>query len=120
MQQCQNGSFRISRLLSHIINKMVGFKVYLNIKTTVMEVNENLREEMFQVVENQLNDEDLPEARATYDRLRKEEGFDDFQARQAIAQCVAVELYKVMTAKEPFDRDRYCKSLFALPKEPFD
>ncbi len=87
---------------------------------TVMEVNENLREEMFQVVENQLNDEDLPEARATYDRLRKEEGFDDFQARQAIAQCVAVELYKVMTAKEPFDRDRYCKSLFALPKEPFD
>ena len=55
----------------------------------------------------------------SYDRLRKL-GFDDFQTRQMIGQCIAVELYKVIKFKKPYDNKRYIENLKKLPKEPFD
>jgi len=46
-----------------------------------MEINEKLREQIFEIIKNQLRDNNPPETKATYDRLQKQ-GFDDFQARQ--------------------------------------
>jgi hypothetical protein len=84
-----------------------------------MEQNEKLREQIFEITENQLRDNDPPETKATYDRLQKE-GFDDFQTRQMIGQCLAVELFDVFKFGKPYNNERYIKNLKSLPKEPFD
>ena len=84
-----------------------------------MESNEIMREQIFEIVNNQLRDNDPPETKATYNRLKKQ-GFDDLQTRQMIAQCIAVELFEVLKFKKPFDNERYIKNLNGLPKEPFD
>lgn len=84
-----------------------------------METNEILREQIFEIIKNQLKDNDPPETKSTYDRLIKN-GFDDFQTRQMIGQCLAVELFDVMKHRKPYNNERYIKNLKALPKEPFD
>ena len=84
-----------------------------------MERNERMREQIFEIVDNQLRDNNPPETKATYNRLKKQ-GFDDLQTRQMIAQCIAVELFEIMKFKKPFDQDRYIKNLNGLPEEPYD
>lgn len=84
-----------------------------------MESNEKIREQIFEIIKNQLRDNNPPETKATYNRLKKQ-GFDDLQTRQMIAQCIAVELFEVMKFQKPFDNKRYVKNLNGLPKEPFD
>ncbi|HEX9827872.1 MAG TPA: hypothetical protein VGA80_14830 [Flavobacteriaceae bacterium] len=84
-----------------------------------MENNEILREQIFEIIKNQLRDNDPPETKVTYDRLRKQ-GFDDFQTRQMIGQCIAVELFEVIRFKKPYNNKRYIVNLKKLPTEPFD
>ncbi len=86
-----------------------------------MEPNEELREKIFEIIKNQLKDSDPTETKTTFDRLR-EQGFDDFQTRQLIGQCIAVdvELFEIFKFGEPFNNERYVKNLKALPEEPFD
>ena len=84
-----------------------------------METNEILREQIFEIIKNQIRDNDPPETKATFDRLQKL-GFDDFQTRQMIGQCLAVELFDVMKNRKPLNNQRYTKNLLALPKEPID
>ena len=84
-----------------------------------MESNEIIREQIFEVIKNQLKDNNPPETKITYDRLRKE-GFDDYETRQMLGQCVAVEIFQILKFKKPFDNERYIRNLNGLPKEPFD
>ena len=84
-----------------------------------METNEKIREQIFEIIKNQLKDNDPPETKSTYDRLRKD-GFDDYQTRQMIGQCIAVELFDIIKFGKPYDNNRYIKNLKKLPKEPFD
>ena len=84
-----------------------------------MRTNKILREQIFEIIKNQLRDNDPPETKTTYGRLIKN-GFDDFQTRQMIGQCLAVELFDVMKFGKPYNNERYIKNLKALPKEPFD
>lgn len=84
-----------------------------------METNDKIREQIFEIIKNQIRDNTPPETKATFDRLRKQ-GFDDFQTRQMIGQCLAVELFDVMKFRKPYNNARYIKNLLALPKEPFD
>jgi hypothetical protein len=84
-----------------------------------MKVNLQLREQIFNIIDNQIKNNDPPETALTFKRL-KEEGFDDFTVKQFIGQCVAVEIYNVMKYKKPFDESRYVQNLNNLPKEPFD
>lgn len=84
-----------------------------------METNDKIREQIFEIIKNQIRDNNPPETKATFDRLRKQ-GFDDFQTRQMIGQCLIVELFDVMKFGKPYNNDRYVKNLKALPKEPFD
>jgi hypothetical protein len=84
-----------------------------------MKVNLELREQIFQIIENQINNNDPPETAITFKRLKKE-GFDDFTVKQLIGQCVAVEIFNVMKNKQPFDEQRYINNLRNLPKEPFE
>lgn len=77
------------------------------------------RKLIFEVVENQLRNNDPPETRKTYERLRKK-GFDDFQTKQMIGQCVAVQIFNALKHGKEADNDQYVKNLSELPKEPFD
>ena len=82
-----------------------------------METNLKLRNEIFKIIENQIEANDPPETLITFKRL-KDQGFSDFEVKQLIGQCVAVEIYNVMKFKKPFDKERYIKNLNNLPKEP--
>ena len=84
-----------------------------------METNEILRNQIFEIIKNQLKDNNPPETKITLDRLRAQ-GFDDSQARQMIGQCVSVEIYQIMKTNEPYNNARYIKNLQKLPKEPFE
>ncbi|MDF1548556.1 MAG: hypothetical protein P1P88_12095 [Bacteroidales bacterium] len=84
-----------------------------------MKPNEAAREHIFEIIKNQMRDNNPPETNLTYKRLI-EQGYDDFSVKQYIGQCVAVEVFGVLTQGKPFDEKRYIKNLKRLPKEPFD
>lgn len=84
-----------------------------------MEVNYELRDQIFEIIKNQIKNNDPPETKQTYNRLKKM-GYTDFVTKQLIGQCVAVELFNVMKFQEAFDEDRYIENLKNLPEEPFE
>ena len=84
-----------------------------------METNLRMRKIIFEILENQIRNNDPAETKITRDRLIKE-GYNEFQAKQLIAQCLTVEIFDIMKFKKPFLLERYIKNLKALPKEPFE
>lgn len=49
-------------------------------------------------MENQQRNDDLPETKHTYDRL-KNDGFADFTIKQLIGQCVVAEIWEILHEK---------------------
>jgi len=84
-----------------------------------MQPNEIMREQIFEIIKNQIKENTPPETKITYDRLRNE-GYDDFQTMQLIGHCIALELFGVMKFGKAFNNERYVKNLLALPKEPIE
>jgi hypothetical protein len=84
-----------------------------------MEINKELRDQIFEIIKNQLKANDPPETKATYDRLI-DQGFNGFQTKQLIGQCIAVELFDIFKFGKPYNNERYVKNLIKLPIEPFD
>ena len=84
-----------------------------------MKTSERLRKQIFEIIHNQMKANDPPETKITYDRLIKQ-GYSDFDTKQLICQCIAVELFQALKFKKPFDEKRYIKNLNNLPKEPFE
>ena len=84
-----------------------------------MEINEILREQIFEITKNQLKNNEPPETKETFDRL-KAQGLSDVQIKNMIGQCIAVELFEIMKLGKPFNNQRYIKNLLGLPKEPFE
>jgi hypothetical protein len=70
-----------------------------------------------EVVENQLRDNDPPETRITYNRL-KSEGFSELDTKKLIAQAIVAETFWIMKKKEMFNLTRFIKNLNRLPAEP--
>ena len=70
-----------------------------------------------EVVENQLRDNDPPETRITYNRL-KSEGFSELDTKKLIAQAILAETFWIMKKKEMFNLTRFIKNLNRLPAEP--
>ena len=81
--------------------------------------NEEIRDQIFDIIKNQLKTNNPPETRITYDRLKKQ-GYDDLQTRQLIGQCISVELFQILKHGKPFDNERYINNLSKLPEEPFE
>ena len=84
-----------------------------------MEINTELRDLIFEVVENQMDADDPLETKITYNRLVAS-GYSESEAKQLIGQCVAVEMFDVIKEQKPFNEARYVKNLKQLPKAPFD
>ena len=70
-----------------------------------------------EVVDNQLRDNDPPETRITFNRL-KSEGFGGLDAKKLIAQVIVAETFWIMKKKENFNLKRFIKNLNRLPVEP--
>lgn len=82
-----------------------------------MKASPELREQIFDVIQNQITSNRPPETRLTYERLLAL-GFTAFEAKQLIGQCVALEIFLVLKEQQPFNEARYIRHLQQLPKEP--
>lgn len=80
---------------------------------------ERIRNAIFQIIDNQMKQNDPPETRQTFNRL-VEGGYSKIDAKKLIAQCVSVEVFNVFKHKQPFNEKRYLKNLKHLPEEPFE
>lgn len=79
--------------------------------------NPHLKAAFLETVENQLLENNPPEAQETLDRLMNQ-GISEDDAKLYIAQAVSVEVFDVMKHQKSFNEKRYVKNLKALPEEP--
>lgn len=84
-----------------------------------MESNEIIKNQIFEIIKNQLKNNNPPETKQTLKRLKKL-GYSELDSKKLIGQCIAVELFNIMKYKKPFDETRYISNLKKLPDEPFD
>lgn len=70
-------------------------------------------------VENQLRDNNPPETRQTYERLRAE-GFGEKDAKLLIASVIAAESYNILKSGTQFNHERFVRNLHRLPDQSFD
>ncbi len=84
-----------------------------------MEENPYLKSAILEVVDNQLQTNDPPETRQTYDRLISEK-YSEEEAKELIGCVVTSEIFDVLKKKEPFNPERFAKALNELPKLPQD
>lgn len=72
-----------------------------------------------EAVETQLRDNNPPETRQTFDRLRALDVSDE-DAKLLIGSVVAVETYEIMKSGKKFDLERFVRNLNRLPDQTFD
>lgn len=84
-----------------------------------MKVNKVLQQQFFEIVDNQINSNDPPEAKINFERLKKE-GFSEYETKQLIGQCIALETFQIIKFGEEFNKERFIKNLNNLPKEPLE
>jgi hypothetical protein len=83
------------------------------------KVRSMLRATYLETVETQMRDNNPPETRQTYDRLRSE-GFDDEDARLLIASAISAESYYILKYHQPYNLERFIMNLNRLPNQDFD
>ena len=83
------------------------------------ETNPELGKMILEVVRNQIRDNDPPETRQTFERL-KSQGYSANEARRLISTAVTVELFHITRDGQPFHRERFVWNLAHLPREPWD
>ena len=81
------------------------------------EYNPHLRAAFLEVVQNQLEANDPPEATEAFNRLVSQ-GISEKDARLYIAQAVCMEMYDIFKYRKLCNLKRYVKNLKRLPKEP--
>ena len=82
------------------------------------DFNPLLQATYLEIVDNQLRQNDPPEARRTYERLLAE-GVSKEGARLLIGSAIAYETYKVLATQTEFDVKRYIRHLNMLPDQSF-
>jgi hypothetical protein len=84
-----------------------------------MESNKIVRKQIFEIIEDQIKNNNPPETNLTFKRLIKD-GYNKSDTKKLIAQCIAIEIFDVIKYGNTFDEKRFIKNLKQLPKEPFD
>jgi hypothetical protein len=82
-----------------------------------METNINTRAQIFEIIHNQMEQNNPPETNVTYNKLINM-GLSQFETKQLIGQCIAVELSEIINTGKPFDANRFIRNLSNLPNEP--
>lgn len=78
---------------------------------------DRLRGAVLEALENQLREDEPPEARQTLERLMGE-GYSREDAKTLIARVLAIEINEVITTGLSYNQDRYLKALATLPDLP--
>ena len=76
--------------------------------------DKTVRDAMLDTVLNQINTNDPPEARTTYDRLI-DGGASNSQALHLMAAALRIEMSRMLTESTPFDNDKYSVLLKKIP-----
>lgn len=82
-----------------------------------MESKINVRSQIFDLIKNQMSENNPPETNLTYNRLLNL-GLSQFETRQLIGQCIAIEMTELLRSEDGFDVNRYIRNLNNLPNEP--
>jgi len=82
-----------------------------------MKSSKRIREQIFQVISNQMMANDPPETKLAFERL-KALGYSDLDTKKLIGQCIAIETYRILKYQVPFDLLRFASHLNKLPEEP--
>lgn len=80
-----------------------------------MESNNRISAATIQVVETQIETNDPPETKQTFERLISE-GFSEKVAMELLGTVVIAEVFGVMKDGKPFNLERYVAALNKLPK----
>ena len=83
------------------------------------KVNRRAGELIIQAIKNQIRQNDPPETKETFDRLRRE-GYPKEEVYRMLGCVMTSEIYEVMKHERVFDRDLYVRRLQALPKLPWE
>ncbi len=76
-------------------------------------------EAMVEAIENQLRDNNPPEASQALERLMSM-GESRENAIRFIASAFSIEIFEALQNHLPYDEERYASNLNALPELPFD
>ena len=83
-----------------------------------METNPFLKEAILKVVNTQINDNEPPETRETYNRLISE-GHSENEAKRLIGCVISSEIFDILKKKEEFNKERFVQALSNLPTLPW-
>jgi len=83
------------------------------------KVNRRAGELIIQAIKKQIRQNDPPETKETFDRLRRE-GHAKEEVYRMLGCVMTSEIYEVMKHERVFDRDLYVRRLQALPKLPWE
>ena len=81
--------------------------------------NEKLRKAILEVINTQIRENDPPETKQAYLRL-KGEGFSEEETLKLIGYVVASEVFTVLKEDRSYDKIKYISALNALPKLPWE
>ena len=76
--------------------------------------DKTVRDAVLDTVLNQIDTDDPPEARITYDRLI-EGGASNSQALNLMGAALRVEMSRMLSEATPFDNERYSMALRKIP-----
>lgn len=74
------------------------------------DYNPRLHHLINEVIENQLRDNDPPEARETLERLMAQ-GDSEEEAKRKIGAVLVTNIYNIMAYNGQYDNEQYCKDL---------
>ncbi len=81
--------------------------------------NPILKAVYLEAVETQLRDNNPPETRQTFERLRAD-GISEKDVRLLIGSVIAVETYEIMKSGTQFNKERFIRNLNRLPDQSFN
>ena len=83
------------------------------------ETNPMLFAAFMEIVDNQIKDNNPPETRIAFDRLRRE-GFIEGDAKKLIGQAIALETFRIIKKNEVYNLECFIRNLNRLPESPED
>jgi hypothetical protein len=82
-----------------------------------LEGNPKIKAMILEVVEKQVQENDPPETKQTYDRLIQE-GHSAEDAKRLIGSVVAIEVFGILKKQEVFNMSSFVQALEKLPELP--
>jgi len=80
-----------------------------------MKTNPKLNATIYEVLDNQIRENNPPETKQTLDRLISE-GQSKDEARRLVACVITSEIFEVLKKHEVFNLERFIKALETLPE----